>query len=211
MDDEVLGCGGAIAKHVDAGDDVAVCIVCHRVYDRQYDAAANEAERASTLKAQQILGYRTLEFLDLPDERLHLHFQELLDGLERAVARFRPDIAYVPHGGDLHQDHRTVAHGSNIALRGLSAHAPRRVLSYEIPSSTEQVWPNTGPAFVPNVFIEIEAQFDRKLAAMGAYDRESRIAPHPRSPEMLTARARQHGIQCRRLLGEAFMLMREIA
>ncbi len=210
MDDEVLGCGGTIARHVDAGDEVAVSIVCHRVYQRQFDAAANEAERASTRRASTILGYGVLEFLDLPDERLHMHFQELLDALERAVATFRPEIVYVPHAGDLHQDHRTVAHGSNIALRALSANAPQRVLAYEVPSSTEQVFPNTSIPFVPNVFIDIEGQLDRKLAAMAAYERESRPSPHPRSPEMLTARARLYGTQCRRAAAEAFMLLREV-
>jgi LmbE family N-acetylglucosaminyl deacetylase len=209
MDDEVLGCGGAIAKHVAAGDEVAVWIVCHRVYERQYNAEANEAERANTRRAQYILGYQTLEFLDLPDERLHMHFQELLDGLERAVATCRPAVAYVPHGGDLHQDHRTVAHGSNIALRALSAHAPQRVLAYEVPSSTDQVFPNTATLFVPNVFMDIEAHLERKLAAMAAYERESRHAPHPRSAEMLRARAHVYGTQCQRAAAEAFMLLRE--
>lgn len=209
MDDEVLGCGGTIARHVDAGDDVAVSVVCHRVYQRQFDAAANEAERAGTYRAREILGYSTLEFLDLPDERLHMHFQELLDGLERAVGRIRPAIVYVPHGGDLHQDHRTVAHGSNIALRALSEAAPQRVLAYEVPSSTEQVFPHTAVPFLPTVFIDIEAQLDRKLAAMAAYERESRQAPHPRSPEMLKARAQVYGTHCRRTAVEAFMLLRE--
>ena len=29
MDDEVLGCGGTIIRHVDSGDQVTVCIVAN--------------------------------------------------------------------------------------------------------------------------------------------------------------------------------------
>lgn len=209
MDDEVLGCGGTIARHVDAGDEVAVCVVCNRAYNRQYDAQAIEAEKANARRAQAILRYGTLTFLDLPDERLYAHFQELLDCLERAVMPFRADTVYVPHAGDLHQDHRSVAHASNIALRAIAQHAPRCVLAYEVPSSTEQVFPNTADSFVPTVFTNIEAQLDRKLNAMAAYQRESRAAPHPRSPEMLRARAHLYGAQAGCSAAEAFMLLRE--
>jgi hypothetical protein len=44
MDDETLDCGGAIARHVDAGDTVRVCVVRNRVYDHTYDTAAIERQ-----------------------------------------------------------------------------------------------------------------------------------------------------------------------
>ena len=211
MDDEVLGCGATISKHVDQGDRVDVCICCYRVYDRQFDAVANQAERQAAAKAKEILGYRDLRLLDLPDERVNMEFQSLLDGLERTVQDFRPEVVYIPHGGDLHQDHRAVAHGANIALRAAAVPFLRRVLAYEVPSGTEQTFPGTALAFVPNVYVAVENWVERKIDAMAVYERESRLSPHPRSPEMLRARMAAHGAVVGVTAAEAFTLLRETA
>jgi LmbE family N-acetylglucosaminyl deacetylase len=40
MDDEILGCGGTIPRHVDDGDDAQVCVVCNRAYGKVYDVEA---------------------------------------------------------------------------------------------------------------------------------------------------------------------------
>jgi LmbE family N-acetylglucosaminyl deacetylase len=54
MDDEVLGCRGAIARHVEEGHNVVVCVVCNRAYDHVYDAADINAEKQSTKDAQLV-------------------------------------------------------------------------------------------------------------------------------------------------------------
>ena len=54
MDDEVLGVGGTIAKHVDAGDFVHVVIVANRVYGHEFDAKIYEREKACTERARQV-------------------------------------------------------------------------------------------------------------------------------------------------------------
>ena len=70
MDDEVLGCGGTIVRHINAGDHVTVCVVANRAYNHKYDPKLIEQEKASCKKAQAILSYQDLVFLDLPDEQL---------------------------------------------------------------------------------------------------------------------------------------------
>lgn len=209
MDDEVLGCGGTIARHIDEGKVVHVCVVCNRVYNRHHDDDEIEAEKANLLNAKALLGYSHLHFLNLPDERLYQNLQELLETLEQKIQEIRPSLVYTCHAGDLHQDHQTVAQASNIALRSISAAYIHRILAYEIPSCTEQVFPHTLPPFIPTVFVDITKQLDRKLAAMDAYKRESRPFPHPRSLEMLQAQAKTRGMQCGRAAAEAFMLLRE--
>jgi LmbE family N-acetylglucosaminyl deacetylase len=186
-----------------------VCVICNRAYHHAYDAAAIEAERGNAQQARKILGYSNLRFFDLPDERLESHFVELLSRLEEVVSEIRPEVVYTCYAGDLHQDHRTVAHASNIALRALSAPWVRRVLAYEIPSGTDQMFPQTALAFQPSVFVDIENHVDRKCAALAAYERESRSLPHPRSSEILKAWALVRGAQCGRRAAEAFVLLRE--
>ena len=63
MDDEVLGCGGTIARHVKEGDQVAVCIVSNRAYGHQYDTKLIEREQDACRKAKEVLSYHELFFL----------------------------------------------------------------------------------------------------------------------------------------------------
>ena len=56
MDDEVLGMGGTISKHVSEGDEVYVCFVAHRIYEHKYDEEKNRVEIQCALKAKKILG-----------------------------------------------------------------------------------------------------------------------------------------------------------
>lgn len=209
MDDEVLGPGATVARHVQQGDHVTVCITCNRAYDREYDEDAIAQEKDCTRRARKVLGYDDLRFLDLPDERVDDRFQDLLDGLEETVGTAQPEVTYVPYAGDLHQDHRTVAHGANIALRAHAAPSVRRVLAYEVPSATEQTFPDADEGFTPNVYVDVADQFETKLDAMAEYERESRDFPHPRSPQMLTARARKRGAEAGMEAAEAFTLLRE--
>jgi LmbE family N-acetylglucosaminyl deacetylase len=210
MDDEVLGCAGAIARHVDAGDEVHVLVVCNRAYDHTYDTATIDAEKSCAETARSVLGYHELMFLDLPDEKLYEHLQAAIAGIEQVVADFQPRQVYTAFGGDLHQDHRTVAHAVSIVLRASAAPSVRRALAFEVPSGTDQALPGGGEFFAPNIFVDIEFQLDRKIKAMRAYSREMRPFPHPRSLEMLTAKARSRGAQAGLAAAEAFVLLREI-
>jgi LmbE family N-acetylglucosaminyl deacetylase len=209
MDDEVLGCGGAIVRHAELGSEVWVCVCSHRVYNRQFNPEKNAEERRASEEAQAILGYASQRHLDLPDERLNEVFQSLLDGLESIVREFEPEAVYLPFAGDLNQDHRTVAHAANIAVRHSAAPFIRRVLAYEVPSGTEQTFPGTAPPFQPNCYIDVSDVVAAKLSAMAAYERESREAPHPRSPELLMALMAVRGSVVGSEAAEAFMLLRE--
>src|SRR6266508_48029 len=92
MDDEVLGVGATIARHVVAGDQVTVCIVCKRAYDDKFDPKINHEEKASTRRAAEILGYENIEFLDLRDELLDERLLDVIVGLEECVMRLQPDV-----------------------------------------------------------------------------------------------------------------------
>ena len=54
LDDEVLGCGGVIARHVEIGHSVHVCFVAHRVYNHQYDEKKMAIEKEHAKKASHI-------------------------------------------------------------------------------------------------------------------------------------------------------------
>ena len=211
MDDEVLGCGGTIVKHVEHGDKVHVCFVAHRIYNHQYDEDKMAVELRHSKRASDVLAYHGSTFLDLHDERLDKAIQDIIIPLEKYVYKLEPDIVYSPFCYDNNQDHRAVAQAVQVILRPMTARFLHRWLMYETPSSTEQS-PNVGtPVFSPTVYVDIEPYFDTKLDALKCYVSESRKFPHPRSPEGIKALAMKRGMEAGLRLAEAFMLVREKA
>ena len=209
MDDEVLGTGATIAKHVKAGDDVTVCVVCKRAYDHKFDPAINQEEKTATRRAAQILGYNKVEFLDLRDELLDERVLDVIVPLEECITRIRPDVVYTHHRGDSNQDHRAVLQASLIACRPISNHKVKKLLCYEVPSSTDIAPAFPEYAFQPNYWVDVAGFVDRKIEAMKAYVREMKEFPHPRSAKGIEVLAQKRGMEIGFGAAEAFMLVRD--
>lgn len=209
MDDETLGVGGTVAKHLAAGDEVHVCIVCKRAYDHRFDAALVQKEKEAALRAAAVLGYGAPIFLDLRDELLDERLLDVIVPLEECVAKIRPAVVYINHRGDANQDHRAVFQASMVACRTIAAHKVPRVLAYEVPSSTEQAPPFAEYAFQPNFYVDVAPYLDRKLQAVRAYTREAREFPHPRSPKGVEVLALKRGMEAGFTAAEAFVVVRD--
>ena len=210
MDDEVLGMGATIAKHVDQGDIVHVVIVANRIYNHTYDSSVYEKERACTENAQKVLGYQELKFLNLPDERLDQCIQDILIPLEAHYEEIAPDTLYVNFRGDNNQDHRAVFDAVRIISRSAANHRLNRFLMYEVPSATDQSPPLFESAFMPNLYVNIEDQLDKKIEAFHFYVTERRPFPHPRSEEAIRVLARKRGIESGNRAAEAFVVLRDL-
>lgn len=208
MDDEVLGVGGTLAKHVRAGHETSVCIVANRAYNHRYDRTVIERQKASSLTVKELLGYKGLSFLELNDEQLDDKAINVIVPLERYLGRMRPDVVYVPHRSDVNQDHRAVFNAALVACRSFANPGLKRILSYETPSSTDQASPFPDSVFSPNYYVGIEPFLDLKLRALDCYQDECRRFPHPRSAEAVTALARKRGAEMGIPAAEAFMVVR---
>lgn len=207
-DDEALGCGGTIARHVAEGDVVHVVFLADGVTSRTGATAAEMAQRlASTELARQRLGISTTTFLGLPDNRLDsLPLLDVIQALEPIIQRHDPQIIYTHHGGDLNVDH-CIAHQAVItACRPLPGSRVREIYAFEVLSSTE--WGDARQAFAPQVFVDITAYLDQKIAALNAYAMEMRPAPHSRSLDNIRALANYRGHCTGVMAAEAFMALR---
>jgi len=209
MDDEALGMGGTIAKHVARGDKISVVIVANRVYSHTFDRKSYEVEKKAALKAKKVLGYGDLLFLEMPDERLDACVQDVIIPLEKAVHRIKPGILYSCFYGDNHQDHRAVFGAVRIIARSATSFKIKRILLYEVPSSTDQSLPMAQSAFLPNFYVNIKSFMAKKLKAVKCYERERRDFPHPRSREGIAVLAQKRGVEAGLTCAEAFMIMRD--
>ncbi|MCD4729545.1 MAG: PIG-L family deacetylase [Bacteroidales bacterium] len=208
LDDEVLGCGGVIAKHVEIGHSIHVCFIAHRVYNHQYDEKKMAIEKEHAKKASHILGYDDMIYLDLPDERLDSCIQDIIIPLEECFENIQPDIVFSPFFQDNNQDHRAVARAVQVVLRPASTRSVKKWMMYETPSSTEQS-PNIGLSFNPTVYYDIESTLAVKLKALNCYETEMRKFPHPRSSEGIKALAMKRGMEAGLCFAESFILVRE--
>lgn len=209
MDDEVLGVGGTIAKHVAAGDVVHVCIVCKRAYDHKFDDAVTAQEEANALRAKEVLGYQQISFLRLRDELLDERLLDVIVPVEDCVQKFKPDLVYTHHIGDSNQDHRSVFRASMIACRSLSSWPVQRLVTYEVLSSTDIAPPLKENAFQPNFYVDINEFLPKKIEAMKAYERESKEFPHPRSSKGIEVLANKRGMEIGMIAAESFVVLRD--
>jgi len=217
-DDEVLGCGGTIARHAEAGDQVQVLIVAEGATSRlqQRDPGQASDELSALAQAAQnagaILGAAGVELLDFPDNRLDsLDRLDLIKRIEARMERHQPQVVYVHHAGDVNVDHRRLHEAVITACRPTPGQPVRRLLSFEVASSTEWQPPGSAPAFQPNWFVDITSQWPSKREALAAYASEMRVWPHARSIEALEHLARWRGAQVGVEAAEAFCLLRQLA
>lgn len=212
-DDEVLGCGAAMARHAAAGDRVHVLILADGVGARMPSHAAGVADaraRAAQVAAR-ILGAEPPRLLDLPDNRLDaMPLLDIVRRVESVIAEVRPGIVYTHHAGDLNVDHRITHQAVMTACRPVPGGSCRRICCFEVPSSTEWQTPGVADAFLPNWYVDIEATLSRKLDALRAYADELRPWPHPRSLRAVEYLARWRGASVGLEAAEAFMLARSL-
>jgi len=209
-DDEVLGCGGTIARLADSGSTVEVAIVTTGKEPR-YDRAGVDRVRTEAAAAHALLGVGATHYLDLPAAELdgvpHADLNASIGALIDAVL---PDTIFVPFVGDIHLDHQLVFRSTMVAARPRQAIYPHTILAYETLSETNWSAPYVEPMFAPTVYVDIEATLDRKLAAFDAYRSQCCAFPNERSPEAIRALAMVRGATVHRRAAEAFLLVREV-
>jgi LmbE family N-acetylglucosaminyl deacetylase len=213
-DDEVLGCGGTIARLSNDGVDVHVLILADGESSRigEADYAACRAARVKASRAAlDILGVKSVEMHELPDNQLDsVELIRVVRLIEDCIARLRPSAVFTHHAGDVNVDHQVAHNATIVACRPQPGHPAKELLFFEVPSSTEWRPATSGMQFAPSWFVDISATLDRKLQAMAAYGEELREFPHPRSLDALTALARWRGASVGVNAAEAFALGRKI-
>jgi hypothetical protein len=213
-DDEALGCGGTIARHVHDGDTVDVVFLADGVTSRSSDIPSNEAlkeRRTSALSAGALLGVAATKFGDFPDNSLDtVPLLDLAQFVETHISRTTPDVVYTHHGGDLNVDHRLTHEAVLTACRPQPDSQVRTILTFETPSSTEWRAPGPQNAFIPHWFVDITHTIDKKISALRAYDLEMRDFPHARSIEAVIHLNRWRGASVGYAAAEAFSLVRHL-
>jgi LmbE family N-acetylglucosaminyl deacetylase len=215
-DDEVLGCGGTIARLVNEGQNVYIAILGEGITSRYSDrknADKGLLKNLHSLSRQvaTFLGAKDPFMFNLPDNSFDtVGLLSVVKMIEKLIKQVEPHSIYTQHGGDLNIDHAIVFRATLTATRPMLGSPVKQVYAYEVPSSTEWSFAQFAPVFQPNVFVDIGVTLELKIHAMQMYESEIRLFPHPRSPEALRAIAKRWGSVAGLQAAEAFSLIREV-
>lgn len=211
-DDEVLGCGGTIARHGREGDSVHVVIMAEGLTSRgEPDAGDRTALAAAARAASEALGVASLDFVNFPDNRMDgVDLLDITREIERHIDAVDPCIVYSHHGGDVNIDHQRTHQAVVTACRPLPGRRVRELLFFETPSSTEWQTPGSASSFAPNHWVDISRDMERKTEALRCYESEMRPWPHPRSYDAVRRLNLLRGAAVGVEAAEAFMIGRSI-
>lgn len=224
-DDEVLGMGGTIAKHVAKGDKVHIVYLTTGITSRRnsgYKSKSgyqvdkkNSAQmdkeiqklKNNALKSCKTLGVKSSNFYDFPDNELDkISRLQIIKTIENEIEKFKPDQIFTNHYGDLNIDHRIVFESCLTACRPISDKTPS-LFAFGVISSMEWNYPSS---FEPNYFVNISKYFKKKIQAMKSYKNELKKYPHPRSLEGIRITAEKWGTVCGYPYVEPFEIIRII-
>lgn len=195
-DDEVIGCGGLLARAAREGSQTHVVVVACEDAQREVELA--HATNTLGVFSTAVL-FAGAAFID------HVADHEIVGGIDAELAAFRPELVLIPSMAGYHQEHRRVASLAVSAMRPgggrSSGHAPAQVWYYEAPADVSSP---TG-AWSPTITIELsDADLDDKIAAMECHASQVRPAPSERSLDALRSLAVLRGSQVGVHLGEAY-------
>jgi len=149
-DDEVFGCGGAVAAHVRSGAAVHVVILTDGAQHGNKAVRIRESEAAA-----DVLGYGVPEFWQLPDRGLN-YAESLVRRIVGRIAALGADLVYAPSPWEVHPDHRQTC---ILAMEAVKRSGyPVRLAFYEV-----------GVPLRPNSLVDISPFADIKQQAMRCF------------------------------------------
>jgi N-acetylglucosamine malate deacetylase 1 len=195
-DDGEFGCGGTIAKLIEAGAEVyyAAFSACEQSVLPEFprDILITEVKAAT-----KTLGIKpeNLILFKYDVRTFNYHRQAILDDIIRLRQSINPDLVFIPSLADIHQDHSTIANEAVRAFKFTS------ILCYELP------WNNFN--FTTTCFIHLnENHISTKIEALKAYQSQA-MRPYA-NEEFIRSLARTRGVQINTRYAEVFEVVRWI-
>jgi LmbE family N-acetylglucosaminyl deacetylase len=193
-DDGEFGCGGIIAKYLEAGARV-IYVAFSAVEQSVLPHLERDVLRTEVRQATAVLGIADKDclVLDFEVRRFPEFRQQILDKMLMLNQEYKPDMVFLPSVNDTHQDHQT------IAQEGFRAFKRTTMLGYEVP------WNNLD--FRTSCFSALtKEQLDKKVEALAMYKSQAH-RPYA-DADFIKSLAVTRGVQLGSKYAEAFEVMR---
>jgi len=211
-DDEILGVGGTILKHVASGDEVSVCVLGDGELSREGATLSDVEKRKQQInRVAKELGLTDLFIEDFSDNRFDsVELLDIVKKIEIIINSVHPNIIYTHHAHDLNIDHRLTCQAVLTACRPQPGLSVSKILAFETLSSTEWQIKDCSMIFCPNEYNVIDEYIEKKIKILSIYKDEVKNWPHPRSLEGVKILAQYRGMEVGHNYVEAFQVIRSI-
>lgn len=200
-DDETLGCGGTILKHIHEGDKVSCVFV----------TSGNDSQRTVIKNVVNAYGFESAHYLDVPELTLtDSSLNELIPSLSAVIKEVEPDTLYIPNRSDVHSDHRIIFEACLPFTKQFRYPSIKEVYMMEVSSETDFAPPIPSLSFVPNTFVDITQFVEKKMEIISLYNSEIMDEVYPRSNSSVLAMSRFRGSRIGVLHAEAFVQLMRI-
>lgn len=207
-DDEVLGCGGTLIK-LKKNNKIKILFMTDGVSSRGKRIKEIIQRKKNCLDLMKYLKLPKPLFFNFPDNQMDkVPLLKIVKKIEKILKSFKPEIIFTHYYNCLNVDHQITFKALNTAARPVGKQSIKKILCFEIPSSSEWILGNK--SFKPNYYINITGQIEDKIKSLKFYENEIRKFPHSRSIEGVRSIAKFRGLSCGLKYAEGFLLVRNI-
>lgn len=200
-DDETLGCGGTILKHLKRGDEV------HCVFVTDGD----ETQGVLIDQLAKHYGFTSVTRLGMPElELADMSLNELVPALAGVMKKIEPNVLYIPNRSDAHSDHRAVFEAMIACTKAFRFPSIEQILMCEVISETDFNLGLPEQVFNPNYYVDITDEWEGKKQAMEICKDQMLPYPLTRSESTMEALNRYRGSLINVEYAEAFMALKTI-
>ena len=210
-DDETLGCGGTLLRHLEAGDQTHWLIVTKMSRERGFSQKKIKDREQQINQVAKIYGFESVTGLGVDAGYVDaMPMAELVRKIGIVIDQIRPTVVYMPYLFDAHSDHKFVFQSAFAATKSFRYPFIKRVLMMETQSETDFAVALNAQAFSPNYFVNISTQLRKKIRIAKIYQEEFGEHPFPRSTRNIEALATVRGAMAGYEYAEAFQILREV-
>lgn len=216
-DDETLGAGGTLLKHQANGDEIH-CIFCTDIFESEgFSKEQIDTREQEIQEICKSYNFASIHRLGLKTTKIDEYNTSYLISLfSQIFTKIKPNILYLPFAYDVHSDHRIIFQAAFSCTKSFRYPSIEKILMMETLSESEFAPTLPNQSFIPNVFVDISAFFEKKCEIMKIYQSELGKSPFPRSIENIEALATFRACTMggketvdTKLYAESFMLLKE--
>lgn len=200
-DDETLGCGGTILKHLKRGDEVHCIFVTDGDETQRKLVDVLAMHYGFTSVAQ--LGFEELKLADIS-------LNELVPALAGVIKKVEPSVLYIPNRSDAHSDHRAIFEAMLACTKVFRFPFIEQILMCEVISETDFNLNLPEQVFNPNYFVDITDEWEQKKQAMELFKEQLLPYPCTRNVSAMESLNRYRGSLINSEYAEAFMALKMV-